>query len=253
MSPRRPLKCADIFTGILANPQPEAGGAMKEPNPYHKELREIRSVQKSDSEAAVKLIVKLRAKIEDDVEQERHKAHAALAHVLVQAEPENMFELAKDFVEKWIDIPARLYLFRFEDFDDPKPYLDVLDYLKKREDPIWEVLAPLVGGADALRILIAGRGSYWTAEGMELAKTVADSKSSPQSLIESFMQRLEIPSFDDRGGFTERFTAIGRDTLFAVMYGTRWVSQKTYQKLADFIGCKPEQLYPRIPRPKRKK
>lgn len=225
---------------------------MKEPNPYHKELREIRAVQKSDSEAATKLVVELRAKIEDDVEQERRKAYAALADALVQAEPDPTFKLAKDFVERWIDIPARLYLFRFEDFDDPKPYLDMLDYLRKREDPIWEVLALLVGGADALQVLIAGRISYWKAEGMEMAKAVADSKSSPRLLIESFMQRHEIPSFDGRGGFTERFTAIGRDTLFAVMDETRWVSQKTYERLAGFIGCKPEQLYPRIPRPKRK-
>lgn len=225
---------------------------MKEPNPYHKELREIRTAQKSDGDAAAKLLVKLRAKIEDDIERERQTAHAALTDALVQAEPEKEFKLVKDFVGKWIDIAARLYLFRYEDFEDPKPYLDLVDYLKNREGPIWDALAPAVGGEDAVQILIAGRVSHWKAEGMKLAKSVADSKSSPKLLIESFMQRHEIPSFDGHGGFTERFTAIGRDTLFAVMAESRWVNRTTYEKLADFIGCKPEQLYPRIPHPKRK-
>ena len=67
------------------------------------------------------------------------------------------------------------------------------------------------------------------------------------------MALREIPSFDGRGGFTERLTALGRDTLFAVRDETRWVSSKIYEKLAEFIGCKPEQLHPRLPRPRRKR
>ncbi|HZW05339.1 MAG TPA: hypothetical protein VFF58_00385 [Candidatus Nitrosotalea sp.] len=215
----------------------------QEPDPYRKERLEIRRLLESDQKVGIEHFASLRRRIEDDIERERRSAHAILAKQLVQASPRRVNQLVKDFVEKWIDIPARLYLTENE---DPEPYVKLLDeYLVKREDPIWDVLAPAVGGDETLRVIISGRISHWKAKAMELARNAVDRKSSPKGLIDGFMERARISSYDGRDGFTERLPAVGRDTLFAVRDESRWVKKETYVKIAHFIGCRPEQLHPR--------
>ena len=134
----------------------------------------------------------LRAKIEDDIEIQRRTAHATLAGALTLADPKDHVKLLTDFVEGWIDIPARLYLFRFEYEEDTKAYFEVLDYLRKREGPIWDSLAPALGGEDAVKIVVGGRISHWKAKAIELARNVVANKSSPKKLIRLFMKKHGI-------------------------------------------------------------
>ncbi len=222
-----------------------------EPNPYGVEQLQIHRLRESDPKAAIEAVAPLRKRIEDEIERERRAAHEVLADHLLDATPSQAGELVKDFVRKWIDIPARLYLFENE---DAEPYIKLLgEYLLTREAPIWDVLAPAVGGDDALKMIVSGRVSHWKAKALELARTAVDKKSSPKALIDAFMEREGIRSYDGRDGFTEKYPVIGRDTLLAVKDEARWVSKATYRKLAEIIGCMPEQLHPRRLSPPRRK
>jgi hypothetical protein len=224
----------------------------EEPSPYRIERLQIKQLAESDPKAAIDALVSLRRRIEDDIERERRSAHAILANQLVQADPRRVRKLVKAFVENWVDIPARLYLFGDE---DPNPYINALDdCLVPREAPIWEVVAPALGGDEAIQVIVSGRVSHWKAKALKLARDAVESKSSPKALIDAFMKRATVPSYDGKGGFTERWPVIGRDTLFAVRDETRWVSKTSYKKLAEIIGCIPEQLHPRdLPPPHRKR
>jgi hypothetical protein len=95
---------------------------------------------------------------------------------------------------------------------------------------------------------------------MKLARSNVAKKESPRGLIESFMARREIQTIDGKDGFLVKFIKLfpkgelSRDTLFVVRDETKWVKPKTYRQLAEFIGCKPEQLEPReLPRHQRKR
>lgn len=220
-----------------------------EPNPYLKELLEILAIKNSDADTAMRLRVSLRARIEDDIERERRELHSRLPDLLVAHRDGQILKPLQGFVEKYFDIPARLYLFSLADRENPHDYFEVLEYLKKREAPIWEVLARALE-PDLVRIILDGRVSFWKAKGMSQARRVKDERFSVAYLMAEFMKKKGIPGIDGPHGLAVRFPALGRDTLMSIRDETRWVKEETYRKLADFIGCLPEQLYPRnLPRP----
>jgi hypothetical protein len=225
---------------------------MPESNPYHSEMAQLRqAVAKGDVPTTRELFETLWTSFQDDIEQERREAHAVLAKELLEADPPQIRNLVREFIAKWIDSAARRFLLK--DIEDPEAYFKLLDYIVKRED-VCDELAPAIGGEEALHILKAGRKSYWIDEAMKLARSNVTKKSGPKALIDSFLEKQRIPSYDGRDGFTEKYPVIGRDTLFAVRDETRWVSKTNYKKLAEIIGCIPEQLHPReLPFPQRKR
>jgi hypothetical protein len=146
---------------------------MDEQNPYREDLNEIQRVNESDPDSAARLVVALRRKIERDIEEQRRDFHTTFAQRLVGATPSRMQRLLKELLAKWIDIPARLYLYRFEDFKDPQPYCEVLEYLDKREGPIWELFPPEFGGDLAVQVIVDGRKSHWKVKAIRQAKLAA--------------------------------------------------------------------------------
>jgi len=75
------------------------------------------------------------------------------------------------------------------------------------------------------------------------------SRASPKQLVDIAKRR-------PRRSY-EKFAAligIGKDTLYAITRETRWVSQESYDLVAEACQCKPGDLYPHdIPRPGRRR
>jgi hypothetical protein len=80
-------------------------------------------------------------------------------------------------------------------------------------------------------------------------QTGAPVRCSPKALVDA-AKRQSKRSY-------EKFAAvigIGKDTLYAITKETRWVSDETYDLVAQACKCKPEDLHPRdIPRPERRR
>jgi hypothetical protein len=124
---------------------------MTEPNSYHRELVRVRqAVAKGDVATVRELFESLWAKFQDDIEQERREAHAAVAKELLEADGPQALKLARGFAVKWFDIPASRFL--FPDIEDPEKYFGLLDHILTRED-VGDELAPAIGGKEAMRIL----------------------------------------------------------------------------------------------------
>ena len=80
-------------------------------------------------------------------------------------------------------------------------------------------------------------------------QTGAPVRCSPKELVDAAKRQPKRSC--------EKFAAvigIGKDTLYAITKETRWVSDETYDLVAQACKCKPEDLHPRdIPRPERRR
>lgn len=158
---------------------------MGEQNPYREDLDEIQRVKESDPDAAVRLVVTLRAKIESDIEEERRGFHATFADRLVGATPSRISKLVKEFVRQWIDIPARRYLYLSEDSTDTTHYFGILEYLDNREGPIWDEFAKMLGGEDIVQVIVDGRKSHWRGKAIRQASRAAARKPTSHEQSDS--------------------------------------------------------------------
>jgi hypothetical protein len=244
----------------LAQKKPSEDG-----NPYRRELADIRRFKENNPKAeleVLKLVVALRKKIENDIQEERCTCAADFANALLQqSDPIKVRKLVLQDLANWIDIPARRYL--FVENENPDAYIEKLrGHLRKREEPIWQVFAHMLGSENAVQIAVDGRVAHWEAQSRKLARDARDRNSSPKGIIDAFMAKEGIPSYFGRDGFTEILefsdpsatVKVGKDTFLKVIHETERVHDRTYLKIADFIGCQPDQLHPRgIPRAERKR
>jgi len=87
---------------------------------------------------------------------------------------------------------------------------------------------------------VAPPGVQEAQPGAERNEAPTAERRRPKELVDTCRRRLKIRSY-------EKFAAkvgISKDTLYAITKESRWVSDQVYELVAEFCGCKHEDLHP---------
>jgi DNA-binding XRE family transcriptional regulator len=107
-------------------------------------------------------------------------------------------------------------------------------------------------GRDEIRCRMGDSSAQATGAGAigEPGPGCETTRQCPKEVIDRFKRRIPKLSYEKLAAKI----GINKDTMYAITKELRWVSDETYELVANVCGCKPEDLHPRdIPRPERRR